>query len=660
MWANAMRKGIKDKSFKTFIANNPVSQLIYMPASLAAGASLGSAYFTHVWKNGDYDSKFIEQIGQKEFQKMSPLERQKYGTHAFKPIYVKIGNKKVSINPYNYYKYIGRALSAEDKLMFRTAYEMEMASLIRQNSVDKGLRGKELRKAVFEQVRKKHIDEDAVNTQMEKEMQDYKDIHGTVMPKTMQKIRKGEIMDKYMDVSMKEEATDLARSSIFTDDRHGLIASTANLMAKIMGLNKAVAIGLKPHIPFTKIVGNVGEYMMDHVPFYGIQRAMGYGFSNIGKAFDETLKSSQMGERGSVKYYEQMGRAWMGTVTFIVAGTLFLGTDDDDYIEITGGFLQSKDWGRSEEMSKPKYSIRIGDVWISYQNYPSLAIPLSIIGNMNDYAKTETAKEELKEMGPLRIAYSMLNVENLMYMTATIKDMSFLGGMQNLIEAMGDMIGFGEEIKSSSYEEGDEVEVSSRILKGLKKIFKQYMGMPGSISPLSNNLVRQVWKVFDPESFPQSDLKEVMLYSLNIQRFTSKPALDLFGDSVKSYPAEGLIPYTHWTGIKGKDPRWNFLNKYNAVPSKVTNAPSNIYNNETGEYEYRKMTEDEFYQYTKKTGQYFKELLDEYIDSFDPGDDEYNLQKIEVNGKSRTMIQFRVLDAYKIARIRAREDVLSN
>ena len=101
----AAKKGIEGGSVKDFLAYAPFNDMFYMPASFAHAASVGTREFAEVWTNGDLDSKFIEQVANKEFSKLSPLERERYGENAFKPINVKVGKTKIDVNPFNYYKY---------------------------------------------------------------------------------------------------------------------------------------------------------------------------------------------------------------------------------------------------------------------------------------------------------------------------------------------------------------------------------------------------------------------------------------------------------------------------------------------------------------------------------------------------------------------------
>lgn len=71
------------------------------------------------------------------------------------------------------------------------------------------------------------------------------------------------------------------------------------------------------------------------------------------------------------------------------------------------------------------------------------------------------------------------------------------------------------------------------------------------------------------------------------------------------------MPYTHWLNIKGKDERWQFLAKYNAIPNKIYNRTMQIEGADG--MEKRKLEEDELYDYTLRTGRIFSASLVKYM-----------------------------------------------
>ena len=104
----------------------------------------------------------------------------------------------------------------------------------------------------------------------------------------------------------RSEIDELARANIFTDDRGGAIAHLAYNIGKLSNSNAFFKTTVKPFVPFTKIVGNVTEYMLDYTPFYGMMRAHGYSGTGLYKKFvDKNIgTTAQMGDKGTRAYYE--------------------------------------------------------------------------------------------------------------------------------------------------------------------------------------------------------------------------------------------------------------------------------------------------------------------------------------------------------------------
>lgn len=630
-WIQAGRKGFESGSVKDFVAYSPLNEMFYLPMAVYRAAELGRREFAEVWKNGDIDSKFIEQVANKEFSKLNPLERDRYGKNAFKPINIKIGGKNISLNPFNYYKFSGRNLAAQDKFMFRVSHDIELTGIIREKMLEEGLRGKELKKAVIDEFTQRHTDMDAVKEQLDKEVADFKNDTGKEMTKGQRKIRLREILEKNIDPELRESAEEVGRSNIFTDDRGGLIANLANSIGQLSNKNPAMAVLLKPWVPFTKVVGNVSEYMMDGIPFYGQLRAQGLGITSlINKSRNMDIKTSQMGLPGSRQYYEQMGRAHLGTAVFLAAASLLIGTDEEDDIYITGGFAPDK-FKRGRENVTPKYTIVVKGFEIPYLNIPGLAIPLAMVGNYNDRLNFGDPEETTAD----RLAISAFNS------VATIRDMSFVKGIQDLTEMVNAVMS-GEESKTE------------RVGKDL---YKKYFLTLTKPLPQNFNLIDQMEKLYDPTSYSQKDIKDITMYGLGVQRMFNSPSLDIFGETIKTLPGETLLPYAHWTGLKGNDERWKFLSKYNALQNKVSgNTPIYITNGDNVE-EYRKPEGDELREYTILAGKNFDRMLRDYMK--EGGFDEKEKEEVVSGGSKLTGVQADIRDIWSDAKLDARDELFS-
>lgn len=585
-WISELRKG-KNADFY-----NPFGEMVYAPA--LRGIAYGAQEAKEVYKNGDLNNKYVEDISQKSKFNVTPLERNKYGeAKRFKPFTVKIAGKTVDFNILNFYKYSGRNLSAQDKMMLNTAYDMEIASILRDVIREKeNLKGRALTKRVMEIYKGTHVDFEALGRQVEQEAAKYKELSGKEITDLQRRIRLKELERAQLPLTAEEkaDAEKLARSNIFTDQRGGLIATLTNAIGYAANSNPVLGMIIKPFVPFTRVVGNVSEYMFDYTPFYGFMRARFGGISALKKLIDSDYETAQMGEKGSKAYYEQMGRAWFGTISFSLAMISLLGTDEDDYIQITGGYNLEGFEKAGRTNVTPKYTLRIGKVEIPYQNVPVLAIPLALVGNLNDGIRQKKSDEEMSAR--LAVALSLDAVAQTVIM---MKDMAVLDGMQNMFKMFAD---------ATSMEAGAWESVG-------KTLARTYIGFASRPLPQNNNAVQQVWKVFDPTSYSQKEISSLLEYAAGIQHFTGTPAIDQLGDEIKSYPGETLMPYTHWANLRGEDERWKFLVEHNAIPTKIANKPILI-ETEDG-IEQRSLEEDELYEYTLMTGQMFSQSLQAYM-----------------------------------------------
>jgi hypothetical protein len=598
--SNILLKPLRDATnmsrwLRAVKSNNPSGE-VYMPGGemyympMLQGIAHGATDAAEIYENGDVGSKYIEEITKSKQFRVGQLERDKFGKgKRFKPL--KVGG--IDLNIFNLNKYSGRNLSAQDRLMFNTIFEMEVASIIRRNLANtQNLTGQALSTAVMDELQGTKVDKEALNAQIEAEAAKFKELTGQETTDRQKKIRMRELMVKQLPITEEErlDAERLAQGNIFTDTRGGIVATLANAIGMLSNSNPSMGVIVKPFIPFTKIVGNVTEYMLDHVPFYGFLRANGYSVSGIKKKMNPDAMTAQMGKKGSNLYYEQMGRAWLGTMSFTALAMMFLGSDDEDYVQISGGYNQEgfKKGGRENVM--PKYTLRIGDVEISYLNIPALAIPLGLIGNINDAIKMKMPSEEISN----RLAATMLldAVANTALMT---KDMSFVQGTQNLLTLLTDAM---------SMEEGGWKRAG-------QEMAKTYLGFALRPLPQNSALVQQTWKFFDPVSYSQKDIKSILAYSAGLQHFVNYPTMDQLGDEVKTYPGEALLPYTHWFNIKGDDARWRFLADNNAIPNKVQNTTTYI-DTEDG-VEKRTLEVKELHDYTKLAGGLFSDKLEAYM-----------------------------------------------
>ena len=390
-----------------------------------------------------------------------------------------------------------------------------------------------------------------------------------------------------------------SNAQVFIDNRPGGFAQPIAWVAdKIRQASNSQSIGfggklaLKSFVPFTSIIGSIGEYMIDVTPGIGLARAY--------------IAKDGLGEKGSRMRDEQMSRAYFGTMSFLglaaLAAKAYEDDDEEPFFEVSGGGYNNSNMYTRNDMknaSLPPYSFRVGGVVMDYRNIVPLAIPMAIIGNYMETHKMTGGKGEVFDdmMSRLTIAYA--NSANL------IMDSSVLTSVKELTEAI-----FGQVDGRGSQYDPNTVSDSS-LNKTLQRIGKTSIrSVGGTIMrplPQNLNLFRQVTKIFDANSYSAGDAKNALLYAAGLSQIAGQPKVDVFGEQAKSYPGETVIPYTHWLGLRGSDARWQFLDKYNAYPGKIQNRPMKIGR------DMRPLTDEELYQHQVTTGQEFNKLIIKYM-----------------------------------------------
>jgi len=633
-WLNSVKKGIKDKSLQSLWVYNPLYEAIYIPSAWAKGVKVGSDIAMSTMMEGATTDKYVEGLVNMSGKvQISNQEQNRYGVgKRFRPVRL-FG---VDVNPYNLLKYVGRSLAAEDALMFQTAYEAELAGLALSIYREKGLRGKALYNAVVDAYTQSRVDSGKIAEQVAFETAVLEKAGIKVSERT-KRIRASELMvDEVLRTmaatkEQKDDIKKLAASATFTDERNGVISYIARAISGLTNKNRAAQVALKPFIPFTQIVANVTEWMLDSTPIYGLMRANGVGVTGlINKVMKATgsegIATSQLGEYKSQAYYEQMARAWQGTIALATLFAVFAhgGDEDEDYensyVQLTGGYEEETRKNKSGRARvTPKYTIRVGKKELTYLNIPALAVPLALIGNYNDYMNLNRyGKEELDERMAAAFAASVAST------TTLVKDMSFIQGTQELLSTMYEIATTEED----------------KVSKSAKAFYDKYLGFAARPLPQNNNLILQIEKFFDPTSYSRKEISDITAYSLGIQHIFGHPSVDILGDAIKNYPAETTIPYTHWMNINQANDNWKFMVRYNAIQGKVKNIPTKIYNKETDKYELRTMDAKEFYDYTVLSGKKFAEKLDFYRKNVNA--DVRVKESEEINEKTVTGVEYDV------------------
>ena len=580
-----------------------------------------------IWKNGARVDKYQNSESTPDGGQYNVLE-----TTEFK------GGKA---NPYNYYKYVGRMLNATDRFISKVGYEGRYYNYLIDQLRKDGVPKSQLRKRAselylatevsrtaqkemetlmnrmreadpntdfsnIEVVRARELMHEALALKYSEDFVDKSDAELEVMKEkdgfdgTIEEFK--EYMKAMKEAEINGIATDAnlaSNAQVFIDNRPGSFAQPIAWVAeKIRQASNSQSIGfggklaMKSFVPFTSIIGSIGEYMIDVTPGIGLARAY--------------MAKDGLGEKGSRMRDEQMSRAYFGTMSFLglaaLAAKAYEDDDEKPFFEVSGGGYNNSNMYTRNDMKNaelPPYSFRVGDVVMDYRNIVPLAIPMAIIGNYMETHKMTGGKGEVFDdmMSRLTIAYA--NSANL------IMDSSVLTSVKELTEAIfGQVDGRGSQFDPNTVSD-------SSLNKTLQRIGKTSIKSIGGtvLRPLPQNLnlFRQTTKILDANSYSAGDAKNALLYAAGLSQIAGQPKVDVFGEQAKSYPGETVIPYTHWLGLRGEDARWQFLDKYNAYPGKIQNRPMKIGR------DMRTLTDDELYQHQITTGQEFNKLITKYM-----------------------------------------------
>jgi hypothetical protein len=652
--------------------------------TVSKGMSQGSALFMDIWQNGSRVDKYSSDAEQDINDQVAPGKYNTLETKKFKEL--KVGGR--DLNPFNQYKMVGRLLNGTDRFISKVGYEgryynylidqlrkdgvpkkeifqkasdLYLATEVKQKAQDEAnalmqklqkadpetnwdniskLRAREL---MHEALVVKYSEDFVNKTDSELlEMMKKNDpvLHGRLEEGKMsiQEYKEYLIAIKTDDMNgVSEDANTASNSQVFIDDRQGIahpIAATANLIRQYANKtyqsewgNFANKLVIKSFVPFTNIIGSIGEYLIDTTPFVGLARAY--------------IAEDGMGPKKSRMREEQLSRGYFGTMSFLglaaMVAAAYNDDDDDPFVEVSGGgYNNPSQYTRSQMKNAPMppYSVKIGGEVFDYRNIVPLAIPLAIIGNYMETFKTTGGKGEIFDDAMNRGIIALANSSNL------LMDSSVMTAMNEFLEST---FGAATGLKSGLTYDGGKVGVTPIDKKSNAFATSLVRSIGGTLMrpmPQNANLFRQATKIYDANSYSAGDVKNALIYASGLYQIpgVGQPKIDVFGENAKSYPGETVIPYTHWMDLRGKDSRWAFIDKHNAYPGKIQNRPFYIGTEMTT------LSPEQLYVHQKSTGVAFNELLRGYMSN--ASDEDLVLLK---RGKSSSIHRKVIMKLYTVA-----------
>lgn len=467
-------------------------------------------------------------------------------------------------------KFVGRSLTASDAL-FSTANQEAVANMLAfAQAKQEGLRGN-----VYNRVQQilNNTKQSVIDAKAQAKQEGFKP--GTVQYKR----RVIELVNQNRGEEIVNKAEEIGKRATLTNEPEGFTRGIYLMATKIqetMPISKVM-------IPFTRIVANVSEMMINFSPA-GTYRAL-TGIKNPKFSF----KFTPSGDNKLTN--DQRADMFIKSMIGITALTVLannVGDDEDDWFDITAG--GPTDYAKKYELMKGgwrPYTITFKDgTKINYAEWPT-AGAFSAIGNLLDVERYGNVED------PEWIDKMVIGAYG--YLTA-VYDKSLLKGISDFVDIFR---------PSGKYGAGSE-----DFIKRTAENTSKFAAQQAKAITLSNASQQTLKLVDEYKDNPIKEAKgaEVFYRDIPIINDGLNPIVDVFGDPVTYATTERLLPWMSVSDEK-KDQVLAYLNRNNVFVGMAPERPMIDLDNLTE----RKMTRQELYEYRKLAGKYVKEYLYEYI-----------------------------------------------
>lgn len=503
-------------------------------------------------------------------------------------------------------KFVGRSLTASDAL-FSTANQEAVANMLAfAQAKQEGLKGN-----VYNRVQQilNNTKQSVVDAKAQATQEGFKP--GTVQHKR----RMIELVNQKRGEEIVAKAEEMGKRATLTNEPEGFTRGIYLMATKIqetMPISKVM-------IPFTRIVANVSEMMINFSPA-GTYRAV-TGIKNPKFSF----KFTPSGDNKLTN--DQRADLFIKSMIGITALTVLannIGDDEDDWFDITAG--GPTDFAKKYELMKGgwrPYTITFKDgTKISYAEWP-VAGALSALGTVLDVDRYGNVED------PEWIDKMVIGAAGYM---SSIYDKSLLKGISDFVDIFR---------PTGKYGAGSD-DFIKRTVENTAKF-----GAQQAKALTLSNFSQQALKLTDEyKDNPIKEAKgaEIFYRDIPIINDGLNPIVDVFGDPVTYATTERLLPWMSVSDEK-KDQVLAYLNRNNVFVGMAKEKP--MINLDNGEE--RKMTRQELYEYRKLAGKYTKEFLYENIST---------LKDINAMENGKEMMKQVVAEFTSAARDRAYAEIL--
>jgi len=344
---------------------------------------------------------------------------------------------------------------------------------------------------------------------------------------------------------------------------------------------------LTPFAAFPRTIANIINSGLDYTP-YGWARANGFSLGNLSPFIRNSNYAFEKPEKGSVEYHQLQAKAFFGSlVTFSIIGMAMKDMDkdwDEAYFAVTG--RGPTDANKREQLRQSGWTentVKIGPLRFKHTDFPGLNLVFGSLALVSDQWRYGNLSE--KDFGTVA-ATAALSVGN------TILDKNLLSGAKVLFDAV-----------SEGGEPGDKA----------KRLLQSYTG--GYLNPGMARWLTKTLNIGADGKVGVVDYKELnsttggwLIGQTPLAVVFGKPMLNRLGEEIRDYPWTatskrlGFLPEIKEHPVFTPLIRAGLFVPGASINSKIKDFKGN-------KLEQRKMTREEYYDYSKYNGEYLKRIL---------------------------------------------------
>tara|TARA_R110000823_G_scaffold146425_5_gene276719 strand:+ start:36 stop:3194 length:3159 start_codon:yes stop_codon:yes gene_type:complete len=372
--------------------------------------------------------------------------------------------------PLNAWKFVARAMQAEDDIWFKGTQEARSWILARRMAKETGLKGKALSVEVERILGTSEQDIARFTVQAESE--------GLVG--AQKKLRVFELTEQARPPEIMEDSTAFAGRATYNYDPEGILGTAARAVSNMARAHP----GIKLIVPFTRIVANVTNRGIQYTPL-GYKRAFG----------------KKITPREKELRAENIAKSTVGSLAMAAAYAADAMSDDDGFKIYGGGPRDHEKRNQLRETGWRPWSVKIGEKYYDYRLSP-VNIAFAIVGNMRDAERFDNMDEESMKT---KLTASVLMTGDV------VLNQSFLSGV-------GDMFEMFSAAKSNP--------------KRAQAVADNFLSRTagGFLAP---NLIRQIEQIWNKDIEENRNLTEAMLRQIPFARNAVDDKINALGEKAQ-------------------------------------------------------------------------------------------------------------------------------